>query len=228
LSVARHPETGLLYLGSSEFKVLELDPTAAKPEPKELYSHESYVTGLALIGKTLVSGSYDGRLIWWDTEKGTQVRSVDAHTTWIPRLARPPDGKVLASVADDMVCRLWDVESGKLLHELRGHAEKTPNHFTSMLYAVAFSPDGKHVATGDKVGIVKVWEVATGKHVGTCEAPVMYTWDPVQRVHSIGGIRSRAFSPHAKGLAVGGMGKVGNIDHLEGKARVEVFTWADG
>src|SRR5262249_14288721 len=59
LSVARHPETGLLYLGSSEFKVLELDPTAAKPEPKELYSHESYVTGLALIGKTLVSGSYD-------------------------------------------------------------------------------------------------------------------------------------------------------------------------
>jgi hypothetical protein len=56
----------------------------------------------------------------------------------------------------------------------------------------------------------------------------MYTWDPVQRRHSIGGIRSLAFSADGKKLAVGGMGKVGNIDHLEGKARVEVFDWEKG
>src|SRR5262249_58338688 len=39
------------------------------------------------------------------------------------------------------------------------------------------------------------------------------------------GIRSVAFSPDGQQLAVGGMGKVGNIDHLEGKTRVEVFDW---
>ena len=127
-----------------------------------------------------------------------------------------------------MVCRLWDASSGKLLRELRGHKEKTPHHFPSMLYAVAFTPDGKHLATGDKVGHVIFWEVATGKPVTTLEAPVMYTWDPVQRVHSIGGIRSLAFSADGKQLAVGGMGKVGNIDHLDGKARVEVFDWQTG
>ena len=38
-------------------------------------------------------------------------------------------------------------------------------------------------------------------------------------------IRSLAFSPDGKYLAVGGMGQVGNIDHLEGKARVEIFEW---
>jgi len=47
-----------------------------------------------------------------------------------------------------------------------------------------------YLATGDKVGHVVVWELATGKQVTTLEVPVMYTWDPVQRRHSIGGIRS--------------------------------------
>ena len=56
----------------------------------------------------------------------------------------------------------------------------------------------------------------------------MYTWDKVQRLHSIGGVRSLAFSPDGKHLAVGGIGKIGNIDHLEGKARVEVFDWKAG
>jgi WD40 repeat protein len=97
-----------------------------------------------------------------------------------------------------------------------------------MLFACAWSPDGKYVATGDKVGHVVVWEAATGKSAATLEAPGMYTWDPVQRRHSIGGIRSLAFSPDGALLAVGGMGKVGNIDHLEGKARVEVFDWQKG
>jgi len=75
---------------------------------------------------------------------------------------------------------------------------------------------------------VVVWDVASGKELTTLETPVMYTWDPTARRHSIGGIRSLAFSPDGALLAVGGMGKVGNIDHLEGKARVEVFDWQKG
>src|SRR5262249_52413344 len=157
-----------------------------------------------------------------------QVRAVEAHQKWIRRVASTRDGKLLASVADDMRCRLWDAADGKMLHELRGHEEMTPHHYPSMLYASAFSADGKYLATGDKVGHVVVWETATAKQVATLETPVMYTWDPTQRRHSIGGIRSLAFSPDGKLLAVGGMGKVGNIDHLEGKARVEVFDWAKG
>jgi WD40 repeat protein len=226
--IARQPGSARLFFGTSEFKVGDIDLSQAKPEAQELGAHTSYVTGVALADKTLVSGSYDGRLIWWDTEKRTQVRGADAHAKWIRGVVASPDGKVVASVADDMVCRLWDAESGKMLHELRGHQEKTPHNFPSMLYACAFSPDGKHVASGDKVGHIVVWEAATGKQVTTLEAPVMYTWDPVQRRHSIGGIRSLAFSPNGKALAVGGIGKVGNIDHLEGKARVEVFDWQKG
>jgi WD40 repeat protein len=226
--LARQPNSARLFFGTSDFKVCDVDLSQAKPEVQELGAHTSYVTGVALAGTALVTGSYDGRLIWWDVEKRTQVRAVDAHTKWMRDVKAAPDGKVVASVADDMVCRLWDAESGKMLHELRGHQEKTPHHFPSMLYVCAFSPDGQHVATADKVGHIVVWEAATGKQTATMEAPVMYTWDPVQRRHSIGGIRSLSFSPDGAALAVGGIGKIGNIDHLDGKARVEVFDWRKG
>ena len=227
-AIARADGSDTAYIGCSDFKVYAADFAAPKFEPKELYGHESYVTGVALVGNTLVTGSYDGKLTWFDTESGKTIRTHDAHSKWIRKVIASPDGKLFASVADDMVCRLWDAKTGKIVHELRGHKEKTPNDFVSMLYAVCFSADSKLIATGDKVGHVVVWDVKTGKEVGTCEAPVMYTWDKVQRNHSIGGIRSLAFSPDGKALAVGGMGKVGNIDHLEGKARVEVFDWKAG
>src|SRR5205823_7888371 len=188
----------------------------------------SYVTGVALAGKTLVSGGYDGKLMWWDTESNKAIRTVDAHAKWIRKVIASPDGTLVASVADDMACKLWDAATGKLVKELRGHKEKTPHNFTSMLYAVAFSADGKLLATGDKVGHVVVWDVEGGRELTAVEAPVMYTWDPVQRLHSIGGVRSLAFSPDGRLLAVGGMGKVNNIDHLEGNARVEVFDWKQG
>jgi len=224
-AIARPDGSDSAYIGCSDFKVYAADFAAAKFEPKELYSHESYVTGVALVGNTLVSCSYDGKLTWFDTEEKKTIRSHEAHAKWIRKVIASPDGKLIASVADDMVCKLWEIKTGKLVHELRGHKEKTPNDFNSMLYAVAFSADSKLLATGDKVGHIVVWDTKSGKPLSTCEAPVMYTWDKVQRNHSIGGIRSLAFSPDGKSLAVGGMGKVGNIDHLEGKARVEVFDW---
>src|SRR5947209_5439025 len=120
-AVARVPESMRIYLGSSDLKVYEADLAAAKFEPKELYSHESYVTGVALAGKTLVTGGYDGKLVWFDTGSGKQVRTVDAHTKWIRKVLASPDGTLVASVADDMVCRVWDAATGKIVHELKGH-----------------------------------------------------------------------------------------------------------
>ena len=228
--VARVPETGKLFYGSSDFKVYEIDTAAEKPKPAALSGdgHQSYVTGAALASGVVDTGSYDGRLIWWDAEKRQQIRSVDAHDKWIRRVVSTPDGKIIASVADDMVCKLWDAQSGSLLHALKEHKPMTPHNYPSMLYAVTFSVDGKLMATADKVGHVAIWDVASAKKIGQLEAPVMYTWDPRQRRHSIGGIRSLAFSHDSKLLAAGGVGKIGNIDHLGGPARTEVFDWKAG
>ncbi len=227
-AVARNPGGGPLYCGGSDFTVYELDIDQPKAQARELGRHDSYVTSLALAGSTLISGGYDGCLIWWNIESRSQVRKVNAHGKWIRGLAATPDGTVVASVADDMVCRLWDVASGRMIHELFGHRELTPTHFPSMLFACAISADGRHLATGDKVGHITVWDVVSGAKLAALDAPAFYTWDPVQRHHSIGGIRALAFSPDGSRLAVGGSAKISNIDHLDGKALVEVYDWQTG
>lgn len=228
LCVAELEGTHRLVYGSSDFKVYELDLATEKPQPVEYTGegHHSYVTGVARAAGQIVTGSYDGRLIWWDTQKREALRSVPAHEKWIRNVVSSSDGKLIASVADDMQCKLWDAVTGALLHTLVDHQPITPHHFPSMLYAVAFSRDGQLLATGDKVGHIAVWDVASGRKISELEAPIMYTWDPKQRRHSIGGIRSLAFSPDGKRLAAGGIGTIGNIDHLDGPSRVEIFDWA--
>lgn len=229
-SIAARGDDGRVLVGSSDAGVYELDMSSEKPERAPLTGegHRSYVTGLVTFGDSAASCGYDGRLVWWDLENRRAIRAVAAHDKWIRRVLSMPDGKRLVTVADDMRCRVWNADDGEQLADFTDHAEMTPHHFPSMLYAVAVSPDGRFLATGDRVGHVAIWETENWSKVAELETPVMYTWDPRARRHSIGGIRSLAFSPDGNRLAVGGTGKINNIDHLEGRARVEIFEWETG
>ncbi len=219
-----------LWLGSSDAGVYELDVSAEEPQRRKLEGegHSSYVTGAARCGNRLITVGYDRQLIGWDIESGRQEFAVEAHEKWIRRLVASPDGNRVISVADDMRCRVWEAASGERIADFSDHAEMTPHHYPSMLYAVAVSADGSHFATGDRAGHVAIWDAERFEKTAELETPVMYTWDPRQRRHSIGGIRSLAFSPEGTMLAVGGMGKVGNIDHLQGPSRMEIFDLASG
>jgi WD40 repeat protein len=74
-------------------------------------------------------------------------------------VAFSPDGKVLASVGNDNLGKIWDVATGKLLVELKGH--------NSGVQGCAFTPDGKQLLTCSMDGTLKLWDVATGKDVRT-------------------------------------------------------------
>ena len=229
--MAAHDQSGRVFCGGSDFGLHHFDPAAEKPETAALSEsrHSSYVTGLVNAGGTLISGSYDKSLIWWNAETGEQIRRIEsAHTRWIRRLALNSAGTKLASVGDDMQTRVWDTTSGECLLTMEGYDLKTPHGYPSMLYAVAFSTDGKLIATGDRTGQVLIRDASSGDTVQKVETPVMYTWDPRARRHSIGGIRSVAFSADGSLVAVGGMGSVGNIDHLQGNSRIEVFRLDTG
>lgn len=222
--LTRDPHSARVYFGSSDFSVYTADLGADKVEPKPLQKHDSYVNGLAKIDNVLLSGGWDRKLIWWDVKAGKVIRTTDhAHAKWIRDVAACPDGSCFATVADDMFLRFWDPKTGKLIRELRGHEPLTPQHYPSMLYVCTFSPDGKRIATGDRVGHIVIWDVQTGKPLQTIESPENYTWDPRQRRRSIGGVRSLAFSPDGKHLAVGGVAKINNVDGLGGKALVHIY-----
>ena len=226
-SLARVPDSERVFLGSSDGNVYCLDSSAEKLEPVPMSGHTSYVTGLAIAGEALVSGSYDGQLIWWNATTCKQICKIKGHDRWIRDVKSSPDGKLLASVGDDMVCRLWEAESAKIKGELRGHQALTPTQFTSMLYTCAFSCDGKLLATADRVGHIVIWDVAAAKSIATVEASELYTWDGKRRIRSIGGVRALAFSDDTKLLAAGGIDHVGNVDGLSAKARVDLFQWEE-
>jgi WD40 repeat protein len=218
-----------MFAGSSDYGIHVYDLSSEVPEPIDTWSqHDNYVTALAWAdhpsSPVLISGSYDHKLRWWDVD-GKPIRTLPAHDGWLRDLAVFPDNERFVSVGDDMLVKLWEVQSGKLISALSGHAVQTPQGFVSALYAVAISPDGRYLASGDRVGEVRVWEADTGKLLNTFQVPTLYTFDGRQRKRSIGGIRSLAFSNDGKQLAVGGIGQVGNVDGLEGPIHVEIWDW---
>ena len=74
-SIARVPESTQLYVGSSDQRVYSFDAFDEKSKPQAFVGHRSYVSGLVLTHSgQLVSGGYDGRLIWWNRESRDQVR----------------------------------------------------------------------------------------------------------------------------------------------------------
>jgi WD40 repeat protein len=227
LCVASVPGTAKVYAGGSNGKIFAIDFDGVKGEPEAWNGHVSYVSGLALAGKFLVSGGSDHKLIWWNASTKEKIREIVAHDKkWIRGVAASPDGKLVASVGDDMVCRLWDASSGKLLHDLVAHEKLIPQTLASKLYCCRFSADGKYLASGDQTGTAIVWEVASGKQVGKVRAQHLYQFDG--NGHSYGGCRALAFSPDGTRLALVG-NIAGDTSTIGGsKALVQIFDWKAG
>ena len=122
-----------------------------------------------------------------DADRGCTARDPHPHrphrpgrTRWrSARTARPWP----AAAGDDTI-RLWDVATGRPIgNPLTGH--------TDQVLSVAFSPDGKTLASGSVDDTVRLWDVATGRPIG----------QPL--TGHAGAVDSVAFSPDGKTLASG-------------------------
>ena len=66
---------------------------------------------------------------------------------------------MLASASFDATVKLWDVEAGRCLHTLAEHSDP--------VYSVAWSPNGRFVASGSFDRCLHIWSVKDGTLVKT-------------------------------------------------------------
>jgi WD40 repeat protein len=181
-SVVFAPDGKTLVSSSADGKVKLWDRATGK----ELRTLQDHAPSIAFTpdGKTLLTtGNYESKLNFWDLDTGSLRVSLDGAHYGNGGIGVASDGKTAVTGADKAV-KIWDLVSRKRIHTLRG--------FGSLVLCVAFSPDGKLVASGDGEDKVKIWDVATGQQRATIEGHV-------------GHVDCVAFAPDGEVLAWGGL-----------------------
>ncbi len=147
------------------------------------------------------------------------------HTDTVNSVALSPDNQTIVSGSNDRTIKVWDLQSGKLIHSLSSHS--------SSVYSVGISKDSQTIVSGNQDGAVRVWSLLTGKEIRNLsghrsavfsvsissdsktvisggEDKIVRIWDleTSELVHSLSGhsnwIRAVAINPDSKYVVSGG------------------------
>lgn len=118
-------------------KTLSFDTESSQPSP-----------AFTPNGKWIATGG-----VLWDAATGKKIRDFDTGAKGGLTPAFSPDGKTFALGDRNSDPRLFETETGKLLHVLPG----------KMTQGIAFNPTGTVLATTYVDGSLGLWDVASGK-----------------------------------------------------------------
>ena len=133
--------------------------------------------------ENVVAYSNEDRIVVADLAKGEET-VLKGHTKLVLDLAWSPDGKRLASCAQDDTAKLWNFQQSRETHTLRGHS--------NFVNQISWAPNGQRIATAGRDGTVKVWDSESG-------AEILSLLDLQSSVNCV------AWSPSGKQLAAGGL-----------------------
>ena len=148
-----HEWTGRLWDINEQTKIAELSFTLPS-KPGGL--------GIAFSPRgDIIAGAQPGEIVLWDATDGrTLIALPQPEENQKPFvLCFSPCGRYLVSGSwwqeglKQMPIRLWEIASGENLHTFYGH--------TTDVQCIAFSPDGRLMATGGHDGIIFLWDVRT-------------------------------------------------------------------
>ncbi len=186
-SVAFSPDGRTLALAGNDGAIRLWEMPGAR-ERMVLKGHTGIVRSVAFSpdGKLLASAGQDGRVVLWDAIRGVELRIlIERGPTPVRNLTFSPDGRMLGVAEPSYSARdilLFDAETGAIRSRLVGHPLG--------INALAFSTDGRTLATAGVDRRLRLWDLATAKELASTKPDL---W-----------LKSVAFSPDGRWLAYAG------------------------
>jgi len=146
-----------LAAGSTEPVVRIWTSSKGREPPVSLLSCSESVSKIAfsLDGLFSVGATSRGSIFVWYVTTSQQLRTLSFPGGQnVHSIAFSPNNTRVIFGGDDMVSRVWDLRTWKMVFQLEGH--------TDSVRSVTYSPDGQFIATGSDDRSVRLWDAETG------------------------------------------------------------------
>ena len=196
---------GAVFAGDGRLATLGGDNTALVWEPMlagQLLVLSGHTQGVNAVAWSpdftrLATASEDGTARVWDTGNGQELLQLSGHTGAVNHVTWSPDGSLIATAGDDGTVLLWDGMNGEKRSTIQ-IARSTGSSIASdrVVWSLAWSPDGRYLATGSGDGYIRVWEVSSAENTLTIKAHEQHitflAWSPLEERLVSAGMDGRA------------------------------------